>query len=66
MSAEWENVGTDRNPRIEHVHQDGSRSRTDRTIPMLRIESDKPRSWHATFVCRECRAGFEREWQEGA
>jgi hypothetical protein len=66
MSTEWENVGTERNPRIEHLHQDGKRSKTDRTIPMLRMETGRPRLWHATFVCRECQAALDREWQEGA
>ena len=63
---EWVNTGTDRNPRFEHVHPDGTRHKSDRTLPMLSVESETPRYWRARFICRRCRADREQRWQDGA
>jgi hypothetical protein len=65
MARVWENVGSERNPRFEHVHDDRTRHRADRTIPMLTIATESPRFWHAQFICRECRAEIETRWLEG-
>jgi hypothetical protein len=43
------NVGTERNEQYEHVHADGTRNKSDRTIPKLNDE--RPRQWRAWFTC---------------
>ncbi len=60
MDSEWVNVGTDDKPRYQHVHGDGTRHKTDRTIPFLSTEG--PRTWRARYICRQCRADLERRW----
>jgi hypothetical protein len=60
MDGEWVNTGTDSKPRYEHIHGDGSRHKTDRTIPYLSSES--PRFYTASYICRACRAAHERRW----
>jgi hypothetical protein len=58
----WVNVGTEQNVRYEHVHTDGTRHQSDRTIPML--NDDQPRQWRARFICRECREDLEQRWPQ--
>ncbi len=66
MDVEWQNIGSERNPRFEHVHADGTMHKSDRTIPMLTVESrTRRRAWRARVICRECRADLERRWVEG-
>lgn len=60
MDGDWFNVGTEANPRFEHVHRDGTRHKSDRTIPFL--NDGTPRMWRAEYVCRECRNTHERTW----
>jgi hypothetical protein len=60
MDGQWVNVGSEQVTRYEHVHADGTRHRTDRTIPMLTDE--QPRRWRARFICRGCRAELELRW----
>jgi|BarGraNGADG00212_1021973.scaffolds.fasta_scaffold151109_2 hypothetical protein len=62
MEGTWVNVGTEQNARFEHVHADGTRNKSDRTIPMLTDE--RPRQWRARFICRQCRADLERRWPQ--
>lgn len=62
----WVNVGTESSPRYEHVHPDGTRHKSDRTIPMLAAESEAPRHWRARLICRRCRADREQWWVEGS
>jgi hypothetical protein len=62
MESTWVNVGTELNERYEHVHADGTRHKSDRTIPMLTDE--RPRLWRARFICRQCRADLERLWPQ--
>ena len=62
MDSTWVNVGTEQNARYEHVHADGTRHKSDRTIPMLTDE--RPRQWRARFICRQCRADLERRWPQ--
>jgi hypothetical protein len=64
MDGTWVNVGTELNERYEHVHEDGTRHKSDRTIPMLTDE--RPRQWRARFICRQCRADLERRWPQDA
>jgi hypothetical protein len=33
---------------------------------MLTVETETPRHWKARFVCRDCGAGLEQSWIEGA
>jgi hypothetical protein len=63
---EWVNVGTERNPRFEHVHADGTRHKSDRTLPMLSAATETPRHWRARFICRRCRADRAERWEDGA
>ena len=35
MDVDWVNVWTDDKPRYEHLHADGTRHKTDRTIPVI-------------------------------
>jgi len=60
MDATWTNAGTEERPRFEHIHPDGTRHRSDRTIPLL--NDDVPRMWRARVLCRQCRADFELLW----
>jgi hypothetical protein len=62
MDSEWVNVGSDDKPRVEHAHADGTRHKTDRTIPFRNDET--PRVWTASYVCRECRDSHERKWPD--
>jgi hypothetical protein len=62
MDVTWVNVGTEQNARFEHVHADGTRHKSDRTIPML--TDDRPRQWRARFICHQCRADLEQRWPQ--
>ena len=62
---EWVNVGTERTPRFEHLHADGTRHKSDRTIPMLSVASETPRHWCARFICRRCGADREQPVSSG-
>jgi hypothetical protein len=62
MADEWVNIRTERNPKYEHIHEDDTSHETQRTIPIMSVESVSPGEWRASFLCDDCRATYEVHW----